>query len=67
MYKTAKERLEAVEDREEELRIILNPQLKLVVEKGADRRRENLPTSLEIAIIIPDEYSEAGSRDIKTA
>ena len=64
IYKTAKERLEAVEDREEELRIILNPQLKLVVEKGADRRRENLPTSMEIAVIIPDEYSEAGICDI---
>ena len=36
-------------------RIILNPQMRLVLEEGADRRRENLPTSDEVAVIFPDE------------
>ena len=66
IYKTAKERLEAVEE-QVELRVLLNPQLKLIIERGADRRRENLPTSMEIAMIIPDEYGEVGSRDIVLA
>ena len=64
IYKTAKERLDSVEEQEAELRIILNLQLKLIMETGADKRRENLPTSNEVAIIIPDEYDVAGSRDI---
>ena len=29
----------------------------------ADIRRENLPTSDEVVVIIPDEYGEAGLRD----
>ena len=37
------------------------------METGADRRRENLPTSNEIAVIIPDEYGEAGFCDIVLA
>ena len=61
IYKTAKERLDSVEDQEAELRIILNQQLKLVMEIGADKRRENLPTSNVVAIIIPDEYDIAGN------
>ena len=64
IYKTAKERLDSVEEHEDELRIILNPQLKLIIETGADKRHENLPTSNEVAMIIPDEYDVAGSRDI---
>ena len=64
IYKTAKEWLDSVEDQQAELRIILNPQLKLIIETGADKRQENLPTSNEVAIIIPDEYDVAGSRDI---
>ena len=63
IYKTAKERWDSVEDQDAELRIILNLQLKLIIETGADKRRENLPTSNEVAIIIPDEYDVAGSRD----
>jgi len=38
--------------------------MRLVFEEGADRRRENLPTSDEVIVIIPDEYSEPGFRDI---
>ena len=43
---------------------VLNAQLKLIMETGADKRRENFPASNEVAIIIPDEYDVAGSRDI---
>ena len=32
--------------------------------EGADRRRENLPTGDEVIVIILDEYSEPGFRDI---
>ena len=49
---------------EENCRLILNPQLRLVVERGADRRRENLPTADEVAIILPEEYGSEDFRDI---
>ena len=52
---------------EENLQIILNPQLRLILERGADRRRENLPVVNEVAIIVPEEYGEAGFRDIVLA
>ena len=67
IYKTAKERIDAVSSSQSEARVVLNPQLRLIMETGADRRRENLPTSDEIAVIIPDEYGEAGFRDIVLA
>ena len=67
IYKTARERLEMIASDETAARVVLNPQLRLIVETGADRRRENLPTSNEIALIIPDEYGEAGFRDIVLA
>ena len=67
IYKSAKERLDITTPNEQMLRIILNPQLKLIVEYGADKRQANLPTSQEIAIIIPDEYTDAGCRDIVLA
>ena len=47
--------------------VILNPQLRLVLEDGADRRRENLPVGDEIAVLIPDEVSEPSFRDILLA
>ena len=48
-------------------RIILNLQMRLILEVGADRRRKNLPTSDEVAVIIPDEYNDAGFCDIVLA
>jgi len=66
LYLTARERLQT-QHTAEPSRIILNPQLRLVLEKGADRRRENLPTSEEVAVIIPDEYSDPSHRDIVLA
>ena len=61
VYKTARERLT---DQQTDFRILLNPQLRLVIESGADRRRENLPTSNEVTAIIPDEYTDASRRDL---
>ena len=66
IYQTAKKRLDnANMDTSDEItRVVLNPQLQLIVESGADRRRCNLPTSNEVAMIIGDEYAESGFRDI---
>ena len=41
--------------------------MKLLLEIGADRRRSNLPTVDEIAIIISDEYNQGRFRDIVLA
>ena len=67
IYKTAKERLEAIPTSETEARVVLNQQLHLIMETTADRRSENLPTSEEIVVIILDEYGEVGFRDIVLA
>ena len=64
LYQTARERLQARQHTAELSRVILNPQMRLVLEEGADRRRENLPTSDEVAVIIPDENSDPSCRDI---
>ncbi len=57
-YKTARERIAAQSG---PLRILLNPQMRLIMESGADRRRENLPTSNEIAAILLDEFDGEGT------
>jgi len=67
MYKSAQEQLEAARQSTDSMRVILNPQLKLVVERGSDQRRTALPTVSEVAVFIPDEYNEAGHRDIVVA
>jgi hypothetical protein len=46
------------------LRIILNPRMRLIVEKGADRRRENLSTTNKVAVLIPDKLDDARPRDL---
>lgn len=66
IYKTTFERLQDPGN-SPDIRIILNPQMRLLLEKGADCRRNNLPTADEIAIIIPDEYDRASFRDIVLA
>jgi hypothetical protein len=38
--------------------------MRLVVEAGADRRRENLPTGKKVTAIIPDKYTAASCRDL---
>jgi len=67
IYLTAKERLADIAQAEDNFRLILNPQLQLVVERGADMRRENLPTTDEVSMILPEEYGSAGFRDIVLA
>ncbi|RMZ76301.1 hypothetical protein DV736_g6706, partial [Chaetothyriales sp. CBS 134916] len=67
LYLTARERLQTNQHANGPSRIILNPQMRLVLEEGADRRRENLPTSDEVAVIIPDEYGNPSRRDIVLA
>jgi hypothetical protein len=65
LYKTARERLR--EQANGPLRIILNPQMRLIVEQGANLRRENLPTISKVAVLIPDELDDAGPRDLVLA
>ena len=64
LYRTARERLA---DQQEDFRIVLNPQMRLVLEGGADRRRDNLPTCNEVTAIIPYEREESSRRDIVLA
>ena len=64
-YKTAKEQLTAVPPADRErLRILINPQMTLIVERGADKRRENLRTADDVAILCPDELDTPGARDL---
>ena len=48
----------------EDARVVLNLQIRLVVEKRTDQQCENLPTSNQIANIIIDEYEEPCHCDI---
>lgn len=65
IYQTARERL--ADQLPGQFRLLLNPQVRLVMETGADRRRENLPTSDELAVILPDEFAGGSRRDIVLA
>ena len=69
IYQTAKERLDNANNNHADgiTRILLNPQLQLIVKIGADKRRCNLPTSNEIAMIIGDGYADSAFRDIVLA
>jgi len=67
LYLTAQERFAQISEGEDNCRLILNPQLRLVVERGADLRRENLPTADEVSMILPEEYGSDGFRDIVLA
>ena len=64
LYKTARECLRKGSGPR---RVLLNPQMQLVMEEGADKRRANLPTSDEMAIFIPDEVAVPGQRDMVLA
>lgn len=45
------------------LRVVLNPEFRLVVEPSTDRRRYNLPTVDEVAVVIPD-GTDRNTRDV---
>lgn len=61
-YHTA---LRSLQESEQEgsLRVVLNPEFRLIVEPHTDRRRYNLPTTDEVAIVIPD-GANRNSRDV---
>ena len=68
IYKTAAERIQSfATNTTAEIRVVLNPQMKLLLELGPDCRQSNLPTIEEVAIIIPDKYNQAGFCDIVLA
>ena len=69
MYLTAHERLQVagVSQVGEQIYAIINPQLKLVMEYGGDKQRENLPTTSEVTATIPDEDDDPSHRDIVAA
>lgn len=63
IHKTANKRLKHQADSTEQLRMLLSLQMHFVLGTGADRHRENLPTSDEVALIISEEYGQASRRD----
>ena len=65
VYKTAKECIDSAPDDTRD--IILNPQLKLFLQDGFNKSRTNVPTSNEVAMIIPDEIDRPCCRDIVLA
>lgn len=68
IYKTAREQLQELEyANNTDVRVLFTPQLKLILESQADKRRYNLPDTEEVAVIIPDETSEHTFRDIRMA
>lgn len=67
LYQSAYERLQENPASQRFLRIILKPNMTLVMEEGADRRRANLPTTSEVAVVIPDDLPTGDSRDILLA
>lgn len=58
IYKTAAERIQSHTDLRDKICVILNSQMRLLLEIGADKRQSNLPTANEVAIIIPNKYSQ---------
>ena len=66
VYHTARERLRSCSAKVP-ARVLLSPQLQLTLETGANRRRENLPTSDELAVIIPDAAADVKVREIVLA
>ena len=67
MYRTAQETLDAQSQSVEVSRAILNPRMQLILEKGTDKRRENLPTAMELPGLLPREYGEPYFRDVVIA
>ena len=64
IYKTAAEYLQAAENAGLQAQVVLNLQMHLIMYSCADQRCENLPTSEEVAIVIPDEYGQSCFCDI---
>ncbi|EMD86726.1 hypothetical protein COCC4DRAFT_143500 [Bipolaris maydis ATCC 48331] len=62
IYRTAKERL--CEAASNDTRVLLTSNLRFTLETGTDRRLENIPTSDEVAAVIPDTAASETCRPI---
>lgn len=60
IYQTAREHLNA--EHNADTRVILNPQLQLVIKQGADRQQHNLSTADEVAVIMVKKETEQRTR-----
>ena len=60
---TVKERLKNDLDSNKN-RIVITPQLNLIIEKETDRRRENLPTTNKIILLIFKENGQTPGRNL---
>ncbi len=58
MYKSAQEQLKTAQQSMNSICVILNSQLKLIVERDFDQRCTTLLTISEVAVFISDEYNE---------
>ncbi len=67
MYKFAWEQLETARQSTNSMHVILNLQLKLIVEHDSDQRCTTLFMISEVAVCISDEYNEIEHRDIVVA
>ncbi len=52
------------ENNNEPFHMRINPQMRMELIVGNDKRTQNLPTANEVAAIIPNEYAENSFRDI---
>lgn len=65
VYCTARERLQSIPQAKTAMnksQVLLNPQLTLVMEEGANRRHHNLPVADEVAVIMLGEETEEPTR-----
>ena len=63
-YQTAQERIQEAAVHSRTVQVRLNPRMEVVVQEGADLRRENLPVANEVAAIIPNVAENDRWRDI---
>jgi hypothetical protein len=57
MHRTVREQLTEMELRSTRMEVLVSPELRLVMEQGADRRQENLPTASEVADSSRSDYA----------
>jgi len=67
MYKSAWKQLETAQQSMNSMHIILNLQLKLIVERDSDQQHTTLLLINEVAVFISDEYNEIKYQDIIVA
>src|SRR5271170_3677616 len=58
IYKNIRDITQEYEAQHPDMRVGITPQLKLFLETGKDRKRENLPQQYEVAALIPSEWAE---------